>query len=127
MLGSAHIEISDRYKVSWVDNLQRAIIRKVKEDTGVDMLGISVYAINTHSKEVMDARECVKKAVEEIKDAREMHGFYIDSVDKTMNFDVIQEFGIRSKEELKEELIKKVQEIYPEYAVMIDVDYDFTE
>ena len=127
MLGSAHIEISDRYKVSWVDNLQRAIIRKVKENTGVDMLGISVYAINTHSKEVMDARECVKKAVEEIKDAREMHGFYIDSVDKTMNFDVIQEFGIRSKEELKEELIKKVQEIYPEYAVMIDVDYDFTE
>ncbi|MBR2577451.1 MAG: cation transporter [Erysipelotrichaceae bacterium] len=127
MIGSAHIEISDRYRVSWVDNLQRAIIRKVRKETGVEMLGISIYAINTRSKEVIEVRETIRRIVLEAEGAKQMHGFYLDTVDKTMSFDVVLDFGVRTRKSLREELQHKVLELYPEYDIVIDVDYDFTE
>ena len=127
LLGSAHIEVSDLYKVAWIDNLQRAITRKVRKETGVEMLGLSVYAINTHSEAIIEAREAVRQIVTEAEGAKEMHGFYIDLVDKTMNFDVVLEFGVRSRKSLREELREKVLKLYPEYNVVIDVDYDFTD
>ena len=55
-----------------------------------------------------------------------MHGFYIDLVDKTMNFEVAMEFGARNREELREELIRKMKTAYPEYEIGISVDYDFS-
>jgi len=42
---SAHIEIPESLTAAWIDNLQRAISRKVYEDTGIEMMGVSVYAI----------------------------------------------------------------------------------
>ena len=56
-----------------------------------------------------------------------MHGFYIDLVDKTMNFDVMLEFGVRTIRSMREEVIRKVLEKYPEYDVHINITHDFTE
>ena len=126
-LGSAHIEVSDRYKVAWIDNLQRAVTAKVRKDTGVEMLGLTICAINTYSEEVIDARETVRKIVSEAEGARQMHAFYIDRVDKTMSFDVVLEFGVRSKRSLHDELMQKLRERYPDYHIRITVDHIFTE
>ena len=127
LLGSAHIEVHDTYTVAWVDNLQRAIIRKVKKDTGVEMLGLSIYAINTRSEAAIKAREEVRAAVRETEGALEMHGFYIDNVDKTMNFEVMLQYGTRSRESLHDELLQKLQKKFPEYHIHIRVEPDFRE
>ena len=127
LLGSAHIEVADRYTVAWVDNLQRAIERKVREDTGVDMHGLSVNAINTQSAEVMAAREKIRAIVSETDGARRIHGFYVDLVDKTMNFDVEIGFDVRVKESLCRELLLKAREAYPDYDFKITTSYDYTE
>ena len=127
LLGSAHIEVSDKYTVAWVDNLQRAVMRKVREDTGVEMLGLSLYAINTRSEEAIAARETVRHIVLATEGAKQMHGFYIDLVDKSMSFDAVLDFGVRSRESFYNEILQKVLECYPEYTVQITVDYDFTD
>ena len=125
-LGSAHIEVYDSYKVAWIDNLQRAITKKVREDTGVEMLGLTIYAINTHSEKVIAAREAVRKIVMETEGARQMHGFYIDMIDRTMNFDIVVEFGAPD-EEIRDGVKQKVLALYPEYDLQITIDHDFTE
>lgn len=126
-LGSAHVEISDQFTVAWVDNLQRAVTRKVLEETGVEMLGLSVYARNTQSREVMEAEKILQSIVGETEGASQLHGFYIDFVDKTMSFEVVLEFGGRSRESLRDELKRKVLAAFPEYDIAIAVEYDFTE
>ena len=126
LIGSAHIEVSDRFTVSWIDNLQRAITRKVREDTGVEMLGLSIYAINTRSKEAIEAREMIKKIVCEMEGTREMHGFYVNFLDRTISFDVIIEYGACSKDFMEKEITHKILAIYPGYEVDINVYHDFT-
>ena len=127
LVGSAHIEVSDQLTVAWIDNLQRAVIRKVKEDTGVEMMGLSIYAINTSSGEIIAIREAVRNIVRKTEGGKEMHGFYIDFVDKTMNFEAVLEFGVRSAESFRKELLEKVKTAYPEYDIQINVLHDFTE
>ena len=127
LYGSAHIEVSDRYTVAWVDNLQRAVRRNVRRDTGVEMLGLSICAINTRSEKAIEARETIREIVTNTEGGKEMHGFYIDLVDKTMNFDVMLEFGVRTIRSMREEVIRKVLEKYPEYDVHINITHDFTE
>ena len=55
-----------------------------------------------------------------------MHSLYINVVDKTMNFDVVMEFGGGSKETLRDELLRRLSDIYDDYNIKITVDYDFT-
>ena len=126
-MGSAHVEVSDRLKVAWVDNLQRAVTRKVREDTGVEMLGLSIYAVNTRSEDAIEAREKVRSIVGESEGTRGMHGFYIDLADKTMSFDVVTEFGVSDRKNLRESITGKVAEAYPEYDISVTFSHDFTE
>jgi hypothetical protein len=44
-----------------------------------------------------------------------------------MNFDVMLEFGVRTIRSMREEVIRKVLEKYPEYDVHINITHDFTE
>ncbi len=127
LMGSAHIEVTDRLTVAWIDNLQRAITRKVKADTGVEMLGLSIYAINSRSERVIKARETVRAISLATPGVRQMHGFYIDRVDKTMSFDVVVDFDVKDKSALRDDITRKVLEAYPEYDVKITVDNDFTD
>ena len=53
LIGSAHIEIPDALTAAWVDNLQRAITSKVLADTGIEMLGITIYAVNSSDTEAV--------------------------------------------------------------------------
>ncbi len=127
LMGSAHIEVSDRFTVAWIDNLQRAVTRRVREETGVDLLGLSIYAINSRSEETIRARETVRGIVMSTEGARQMHGFYIDLIDKTMNFDVVADYGQGSMDSLHDEILRRVLESYPEYDVRITVEHDFTD
>lgn len=125
--GSAHVEVSDQFKVGWIDNLQRAVTRKVLEDTGVEMLGLSIYAKNTRNKRVIEAREKMQQIVDETRGAIRMHGFYVDYIDKSINCEVVVSFKVKDTEALRETLVNKVLEEYPDYEVIIKIIHDFTE
>ena len=125
LMASAHIEISDKYTAAWIDNLERALTRKVYEDTGVILTGISVYAVNTDSYETVKARDDVRRIVMDTPGTNNMHGFYLDPIDKSMNFDVVFDFGSRSKDSLVEEILEKIHKLYPDYEVKITIDYNF--
>ena len=125
LMASAHIEIADKYTAAWIDNLERSLTKKVYEDTGIILTGISVYAVNSDSLETVKARDAIRKIVMDTPGTNNMHGFYLDPVDKSMNFDLVLDFGSRSKESLLEEIQKKIHELYPDYEVKITIDYNF--
>lgn len=58
--------------------------------------------------------------------ALQMHGFFIDFKDKSMRFDVVCSFKMKSDEAVK--LIKdKLHEKYPDYKIHVSPDVDISD
>lgn len=127
MVGSAHIEVPDVLTAAWVDNLQRSIKRKVLKDTGIEMLGITIYAENSRDSETMQIREAVYGIAEKNSSITGVYGFYLDKVDKAIKFDVATDFEVKDLRALRKELEAEVGALYPDYEISIDVKRDIAD
>ena len=126
LVGSARIEVPDVLRASWIDNLQRNIARTVREETGVEMLGLTIYAVNYKDAEAMSVRGDIERLTEEYEDILNIHGFYKDEVDKEIKFNLTIRFG--SDPKAMEEIFRgRVEELYPGYLVTIKTEYDLSE
>ena len=99
---------------------------KVFRETGVILTGIGVYSYNTSNAEAAEIRNAVQKTILSNEWALQMHGFYADTVNKTLRFDVVLSFDIESEEALGI-MQKQVQDLYPEYEITIFPDVDVTD
>ena len=124
--GSVHMELPDTMTVDEVDVLTRKIQIKVYQETGVILTGIGVYSYNTSNDEAAEIRNTVQKTILSNEWALQMHGFYVDIINKTMRFDVVVSFDIDHKEAVAI-MTKQVQELYPDYTVSIISDIDVTD
>ena len=99
--GSVHLELPDSMSVDGVDKLTRRIQAKVYKETGVILTGIGVYSYNTSDDESAKVRNKVQETVLAHDWALQLHGFYVDTAEKTMRFDVVISFDIERKEALE--------------------------
>ena len=124
--GSVHIELPDNMNVDDVDRITRRIQTDVFRKTGVILTGIGVYSFNTSDDEAAQMRNAVQKAVMSHDWALQMHGFYADTENKTVRFDVVLSFDIERKAAL-EVLYKDVYGLYPDYEILIIPDVDVAD
>ena len=124
--GSVHIELPDNLSVDDVDKITRRIQTDVFHKTGVILTGIGVYSYNTSDDEAAQMRNTVQKTVMAHDWALQMHGFYADTGEKTLRFDVVVSFDVNRKEAL-ETLYGEIRELYPEYDVLIVPDVDMAD
>ena len=124
--GSVHMELPDTMTVDEVDVLTRKIQIKVYEETGVILTGIGVYSHNTTDDEAAEIRNAVQKEILSNEWALQMHGFYVDTINKTMRFDVVISFDIDHKEAVGI-MTRQVQELYPDYLISIVPDVDVAD
>jgi len=123
---SVHIELPDTMTVEEVDLLTRRVQMKVYRETGVILTGVGVYSFNTKDDAVADMRNKVLKAVLSHEWALQLHGFYVDTEQKDMRFDVVMSFDIDAHEGLKT-LMDEICAMYPEYKVHITPDIDASD
>ena len=126
-MGSIHIEVPDTLTVAEVDKLSRRITKKIMEKYGVILHTIGVYSINTKDKKIVDARADITKIVFSHKGILQMHGFYLDDIDKTISFDIIIDFKVENREELYKHIYDEVQEKYKDYKLNITLDIDISD
>ena len=124
--GSVHMELPDTMTVDEVDVLTRKIQLKVYQETGVILTGIGVYSYNTSNDEAAEIRNTVQHTILSHDWALQMHGFYVDTINKTMRFDVVVSFDIDHKEALGI-MTGEVKELYPDYDIQIIPDVDVTD
>ena len=120
---SVHIELSDTMTVDKVDELTRRIQAKIYLNTGVILTGVGVYSYNTSDNETAKIRNAVQKIVLEHDWALQLHGFYADTENKTIRFDVVVSFDIDRAEAL-DILTKEVSSQFPGYSLQIVPDID---
>ena len=124
--GSVHIELPDTMTVDEVDALTRKVQLKVFQDTGVILTGVGVYSYNTTNEEAVIIRNAIQEKVMSHDWALQMHGFYVDTVNKMIRFDVVVSFDIDHKEALSI-MHEELQELYPDFAIHITLDVDVAD
>ena len=126
-LGSIHIEVPDTMTACEIDELTRQISKDVYKKHNVIMTAIGIYSINTQDKEIIQIREKINKIVHSYSTVIQMHGFYVNKKEKTINFDVIIDFSDKQREQTFKQIYDKIKEEYPEYRLNITLDFDISD
>ena len=124
--GSVQIELPDTMSVDEVDRITRKIQVDVFHKTGIVLTGIGVYSFNTSDNEAAHMRNAIQKTVLSHDWALQMHGFYADTEEKTMRFDVVISFDVERKEAMQT-LHEEIAALYPDYTAVIVADVDMTD
>ncbi len=124
--GTVHIELPDTMTVDDVDKITRRIQINVFQKTGVILTGVGVYSYNTTNDEAARIRNALQKAVLSNEWAMQMHGFYADTENKTLRYDVVVSFDI-DREQAQSILNELTHKMYPDYAASIVLDTDTSD
>ncbi len=125
--GSVHVEVPDSLSADDLDKLIRTITVEVFQKHNVILTAIGVYSYNTKDPEAASAREKVSRIVKENPYALEMHGFYLDTAEKKLRFDIVVSFDAKDRKQVYREICDRVQKEYPEYTLQAVMDTDFSE
>ena len=124
--GTVHIELPDTMTVDDVDRITRRIQINVFQKSGVILTGVGVYSYNTTNDEAARIRNALQKAVLSNEWAMQMHGFYADTENKTLRYDVVVSFDI-DREQAQSILSELTHKMYPDYAASIVLDTDTSD
>ena len=127
LVGSLHVSVPDTMTVRELDKLERNIAMKVFEETGVILAGVSVYSINTTSKESAEIEAKVREVCGRYKEILEVHGFYFDEEEKNYRFDMIVDFDAKDRKEVFDKVVSEMKTIYPQYEVNALLDADVSD
>ena len=83
--------------------------------------------MNVADKEAARVETGVRKILEKYPDVMQMHGFYLDKDDMTINLDIIIDFAVENRIELYHQIFDEIQEKYPDYKVSITLDVDASD
>lgn len=127
LVGSIHIEVPEEMTARQLDELQRKIVARVYEETGIGMTGISVYSVNERDEKVVEMRRKIGRMAAEEQYVLQMHGFYVDEANKNIRYDAVIDFDAPSKRAVCQQLTDKTREMYPDYQVIVTPDYDLAD
>ena len=125
-IASVHVEIPDTMTAREIDVLTRRLEKKVYKETGVILTGVGIYAYRTGDDEAARIQNNVRQKVLSHDWALQLHGFFLDTGEKYMRFDVVMSFEIRPREGL-EILLGELQQAYPDYHIEIAPDIDISD
>ncbi len=125
VMGSIHIEIDDNLTARQIHALTFRIRSAIYQEFGI-ALTIGVYATNTSEDNVAEIRKYLEDVLSNYDEVIEMHGFYVYAEKNIVSFDLIVDFNA-NREQIKEEVLQKLNEKYPEYQFIIVDDYDISD
>lgn len=122
LIGSCHIEVRDNMTASEIHELTRHISEDLYLKYNV-LLTIGIYASNS-TGEFGVIHGKLNDLVDHHPEILQVHGFYVDKEDGTIDFDIVVDFH-NDAEALRQHIIDEMKELYPEYDynVIIDLDY----
>ena len=124
-IGTAHIQIPDDMTAQDIHVLTRKITVDIFNKFGIIMT-IGIYAAND-SKEYKEMKQEIGRIIKEYEHIKQIHGFFVDEKEKAVYFDLIIGFECKNREEVKNEIEKKLKEKYSEYNFYVIIDDDITD
>ncbi|MBQ9565753.1 MAG: cation transporter [Synergistaceae bacterium] len=127
LMGSVHIEVPDTWTADKIDMTSREIARRVFTEHHVLLAAIGIYSRNSTSDAVKEIRTRVTEAVMSEDYVLQIHGFYCDTREKKIRLDLVVDFLAPTPESVHRKVLDRLQGLYPDYAIEIQIDTDFSD
>lgn len=127
LIGSLHVEVPEDMTVAQLDRLQREIADRVYDEFGVILTGISVYGRNMQDNAAADLQKDIRRIVMSHDHVLQMHGFYVNSETKDIQFDAVIGYEAPDRMAVYREVVQDLTDHYPEYHFKITVDADVSD
>ena len=124
-IGSVHIELPDDMTARDIHKLTRQITVDVYATFGI-VLTVGIYASNTATEEGEHIRKALTAQAASMPEVLQVHGFYFDAEQKAVNFDLVVDFEA-DRETVKNSVLQRMQEQFPDYAFFIVLDSDYSD
>lgn len=125
--GSIHIEVPDTFSADKLDRLIREIQIAVYNKYRVILTAVGVYSVNTKDEKITAIEKKVRSIVSSHEHVLQMHGFYLNEETSEMRFDVVISFNAANRRDTYMNIIKDVQNSFPDYKLQVALDTDFSE
>lgn len=125
--GTCHVSISDKMSVAELDRISRQITKNVFKKTGILVHTIGVYSINTDNENILKIQNEITDIVLSNKEVIGLHGFYLDEVNKIINFDIAFDFDVKNYKLILDNIQRILYEKYKCYKININIDFDVSD
>ena len=126
-LGSVNIEVPDTWTADRIDVVTRQIARRVAEKNHVILSAIGIYSQNSTNDEASRMRTRITEIVMSQPYVLQIHGIYCDLEEKTVRFDIVTDFQASDPKEVEQNVLRKLQEQYPDFTILIHRDADYSD
>lgn len=127
LMGSVHIEIPDNWTADKIDTVSREIAHRVFTRHHVILAAIGVYSHNSSSDEVKEVLSTITRTVMSHDYVLQIHGFYCEIEAKVIRFDIVVDFAAPDVKLVHDEVLEDVKRLYPDFAVSVQLDQDFSD
>ena len=125
LIGSIHIELRDNMTAKEIHIISKEIEKIIYDKLHI-ILTIGIYAANENDKLSCKVKNELINIAKDYSSIIDIHGFYLDSKDNTIRFDLTFDFSDDNEiNKIKKEIIKKLKVKYPDYNYIVVVDRDY--
>lgn len=124
--GSVHIGVDAGRTADELDELIRAVTQKVYTEHGIILTAVGIYSVNTEDPETAAVYETVRQTALADPYIREIHGFYLNSRERSVRLDLVVSFDSPDRSDFAD-TVEKIKQALPDYTVTAVLDSDFSE
>lgn len=125
IIGSLHIEVDDNMTAKELHKLTRRIIVDVYGEFGI-ILTIGIYASNTSTAESEEIKKALYKIAGNRTEILQIHGFYMDTEQAGVSFDLIVDFDADAAA-VRDQVLAEISRLYPQYRFFAILDSDYSD
>lgn len=123
-IASAHIQVRNDMTAEEIHILTRQIEYAIYNEYKI-VLTLGIYAANDKG-DYGEIKKELNSIIKDFKDVLQVHGFYVDKQNNVF-FDLIIDFNAEDKEKIKDDIVAKLKEKYPDYNYNVILDLDITD
>ena len=122
-IGSVHVEIDGSLDAAAIHRLTRAVQTAVMDAFHV-FLTVGVYAVDPARR---PERDFIEKTAKGHPGVKAVHGVFFDDDRRTLSFDVLVDFTVRDRAGLRDALVAELAPRFPDRAISISFDSDYSD
>ena len=124
-VGSVHIGVDSSLNAKEIQVIERNIAALMASKYNTFMT-VGIYADNVDGKLAKEIRSIIQDFMKNNANILQMHGFFVDEIQKFCNFDLVFSFNEKDPEKRIEEIRKALEEAYPDMTFYIQLDRDYS-